>query len=203
MKKIFVILGNQLFNTSFFSQFKKDHTFFLAEDFGLCTYEKHHKQKILLFLSSMRSFCDELKENGFEVIYKKIEENDFETSYTEKLNKLIKKFKIDSVSIYEIEDKPFEKNFLSNLPNNVSVNYLPSPMFLTSRTEFKDYLSNTKKPFMANFYKLQRKKNDFLMDDDNPVGGKWSFDEENRKKIPKEITFPKKMKLGNQTYQML
>ena len=63
-KKIFVILGNQLFNLSFFSQFKKDHTFFLAEDFGLCTYEKHHKQKILLFLSSMRSFRDELQENG-------------------------------------------------------------------------------------------------------------------------------------------
>ena len=35
-------------------------------------------------------------------------------------------------------------------------------MFLTSRTEFKDYLSNTKKPFMANFYKLQRKKMIFL-----------------------------------------
>ena len=65
-------------------------------------------------------------------------------------------------------------------------------MFLTSRTEFKDYLSNTKKPFMANFYKLQRKKNNFLIDaDNNPVGGKWSFDDENRKKIPKEISFPK------------
>ena len=86
-KKIFVILGNQLFNLSFFSQFKKDHTFFLAEDFGLCTYEKHHKQKILLFLSSMRSFRDELQENGFEVIYKTIEEDDFKISYTEKLKK--------------------------------------------------------------------------------------------------------------------
>ena len=112
----------------------------------------------------MRSFRDELEENGFEVIYKTIEEDDFETSYTEKLNKLIKEFKIDSVSIYEIEDKPFEKTFLSKLKNNVNLNYLSSPMFLTSRTEFKDYLSNTKKPFMANFYKLQRKKNNFLID---------------------------------------
>ena len=192
-KKIFVILGNQLFNLSFFSQFKKDHTFFLAEDFGLCTYEKHHKQKILLFLSSMRSFRDELQENGFEVIYKTIEEDDFKISYTEKLNKIANEFNIDSISVYEIEDKPFEKTFLTELPKNVNLNYLPSPMFLTSRTEFKDYLSNTKKPFMANFYKLQRKKNCFLIDDDNnPVGGKWSFDEENRKKIPKEIIFPKK-----------
>ena len=68
-------------------------------------------------------------------------------------------------------------------------------MFLNSRTEFKDYLSNIKKPFMANFYKLQRKKNNFLVDENNnPVGGKWSFDEENRKKIPKEFNFPKHIK---------
>jgi len=119
-KKIFVILGNQLFNLSFFSQFKKDHTFFLAEDFGLCTYEKHHKQKILLFLSSMRSFRDELQENGFEVIYKTIEEDDFKISYTEKLKKIANEFNIDSISVYEIEDKPFEKTFLTELPKNVT-----------------------------------------------------------------------------------
>ena len=64
---------------------------------------------------------------------------------------------IDSVSIFEIEDKPFEKKFLSEL-KNLEINYLSSPMFLISRAEFKSYLSNTKKPFMANFYKLQRKK---------------------------------------------
>jgi deoxyribodipyrimidine photolyase-related protein len=189
-KKIFVILGNQLFNPSFFLQFKKDHIFFLSEDLGLCTYEKHHKQKILLFLSAMRSFRDELEKNGFEVIYKKIEENDFEEAYTTKLKKLIKEMDINSVSIFEIEDKPFEKKFLFEL-KNVKLNYLSSPMFLMSRAEFKNYLSNTKKPFMANFYKLQRKKNNFLIDEnDNPIGGKWSFDEENRKKIPKEFDFP-------------
>ena len=189
-KKIFVILGNQLFNPSFFLKFKKDHVFFLSEDLGLCTYEKHHKQKILLFLSAMRSFRDELEKNGFEVIYKKIEDDDFEEAYTAKLKKLIKEMNIDSVSIFEIEDKPFEKKFLSEL-KNLEINYLSSPMFLISRAEFKSYLSNTKKPFMANFYKLQRKKNNFLVDEnDNPIGGKWSFDEENRKKIPKEFNFP-------------
>ena len=95
----------------FFSKFKKDHIFFLAEDFGLCTYEKHHKQKILLFLSAMRSFRDELEEKNFEVIYKKIEEPDFEENYTTKNKKFIEEFNIETVSIYEIEDKPFEKEF--------------------------------------------------------------------------------------------
>ena len=109
-KNIFVVLGNQLFNPTFFQEFKKDHIFFLSEDLGLCTYEKHHKQKILLFLSSMRSFRDELQENGFEVIYKTIEEDDFKISYTEKL-KIANEFNIDSISVCEIEDKPLKKLF--------------------------------------------------------------------------------------------
>ena len=59
--KLFFILGNQLFPLKYVDRFKKDHSFFMAEDYGLCTYEKHHKQKILLFLSSMRSYADMLK----------------------------------------------------------------------------------------------------------------------------------------------
>ena len=49
--KLFIILGNQLFNPKYLSPYK-DHLFFMAEDYNLCTFEKHHKLKILLFLSS-------------------------------------------------------------------------------------------------------------------------------------------------------
>ena len=70
--KLFFILGNQLFPTKYLDRFKKDHLFFMAEDKGLCTYEKHHKQKILLFLSSMRSYADGLRKNKFKLDYFKI-----------------------------------------------------------------------------------------------------------------------------------
>ena len=60
-------------------------------------------------------------------------------------------------------------------------------MFLNSRDEFNDYLSKNKKPFMATFYKGTRKKLNILMNKDgNPEGGKWSFDEDNRKKTSKK-----------------
>ena len=54
-------------------------------------------------------------------------------------------------------------------------------MFLNSRDEFKNYLKLiSKKPFMATFYKEVRRKSEFLMGaDGNPIGGKWSFDEDN------------------------
>ena len=74
--KLFFILGNQLFPLKYIDRFKKDHLFFMAEDNGLCTYEKHHKQKILLFLSSMRSYADSLKKNKYKLNYLKIEDKD-------------------------------------------------------------------------------------------------------------------------------
>ena len=63
--KLFFILGNQLFPLNNIDKYKKDHLFFMAEDYELCTYEKHHKLKILLFLSSMRSHADQLKKNKY------------------------------------------------------------------------------------------------------------------------------------------
>ena len=59
--KLFIILGNQLFPLKNVDRFKVDHLIFMAEDYELCSYEKHHKSKILLFLSSMRSYADKLK----------------------------------------------------------------------------------------------------------------------------------------------
>jgi len=63
--KLFVILGNQLFPLQYVKKFRKNHLFFMSEDYELCSYEKHHKLKLLFYLSCMRSYCDELKESGF------------------------------------------------------------------------------------------------------------------------------------------
>ena len=88
--KLFFILGNQLFPIQHLKSFKNDHIFFMAEDYELCTYEKHHKLKILLFLSAMRSHADHLKKNKFKVEYNKIESSDFKKDYLEKAKKIIK-----------------------------------------------------------------------------------------------------------------
>jgi len=133
--KLFLLLGNQLFSPKYLNDFK-DHTFFMAEDYGLCTYEKHHKLKILLFLSSMRSFRDELKSKNFNIIYKDINK-DFKLSYEKKITKTIKEKKIKEISFFEIEDKFFEKKILYLAKkNSLKINQIKTPMFLISRDEF-------------------------------------------------------------------
>src|SRR6056300_1630956 len=200
--KLFFILGNQLFPTKYIDRFKKDHTFFIAEDKGLCTYEKHHKQKILLFLSSMRSYADNLKTNKFKLDYLKIEDKDFSEDYLKKLKRIITEKKVKKVSSFEIEDKFFEKKIsLFFKKEKIDWSIIQTPMFLNSRQEFKNYLAKSKKPFMATFYKEVRKKSGILMGSDgNPIGGKWSFDEENRNKLPKNISAPKFPKINETSH---
>jgi len=196
--KLFFLLGNQLFSEKYLEKYRKDHFFFMAEDYQLCTYEKHHKQKILLFLSCMRSHADRLKKNKFKLEYSSIEDKSFKLDYTEKLKKIIKAKKIKEISSFEIEDKFFENkinNFLKR--EKIKWNIIQTPMFLNSREKFKNYLSKSKKPFMAVFYKDTRRDLDILMKKDgNPEGGKWSFDEENRNKLPKNISIPKFPKIN-------
>ena len=197
MKSMFLILGNQLFPQKYLKPYK-DSTFLMMEDYGLCTFQKHHKLKLILFLSAMRSYADELKKNKFKINYYDLN-NDFKTSYEKKLENFIIKNKVKELISFEIEDKFFEKKILS-LTKKVKISWkvINSPMFLNSRNDFKDYLSKTKKPFMANFYKTARIKIDILMDKGKPKGGKWSFDEENRKKLPKDIKIPA-MPIANET----
>ena len=189
--KLFLILGNQLFSQKYLKNFSH-HTFYMTEDLGLCTFQKHHKLKILFFLSAMRSYRDELKRQKYKVIYKDCHTN-FKISYEKKLESVIKEKKVNEVSFFEIEDIPFEKKLKSFLKKkNISFKEIKSPMFLTSREEFKKYLSETKRPFMANFYKINRQKFNILMNKNGtPKGGKWSFDNDNRKKLPDTVKIPK------------
>ena len=65
---LFLILGNQLFNSKYINEYKKC-IFFMCEDLELCSSPKHHKLKILLFLSSMRSYADKLRKEKFKLNY--------------------------------------------------------------------------------------------------------------------------------------
>ena len=196
--KLFFILGNQLFPSKYLDRFKKDHLIFMAEDYQLCTYEKHHKNKILLFLSSMRSHAENLRKDKFKLEYFKIEDKEFKDDYLKKLKRIIISKKIKEISSFEVEDKFFEKKINQFLKKGkIKWNIIQTPMFLNSREEFKQYLSKSKKPFMATFYKDVRKKSGILMGSDgNPIGGKWSFDEDNRNKLPKNISIPKFPKIN-------
>ena len=189
-KSLFIILGNQLFPISEIEK-NKDSYFLMAEDYNLCTYERHHKHKLIFFLASMRKHAKELANNNYSIKYYKLNKNNINISYEDKIKDFISKKKISTIKMYEIEDKFFEKRMVNFCKkNNFEIQFLESPMFLNTRDAFVNYLSKTKKPFMATFYKQQRINKNILMNNDKPIGDKWSFDEDNRKKIPNNLDVP-------------
>lgn len=73
--------------------------------------------------------------------------------------------------------------------NNIELKIYDSPSFLNTREINQAYFKKPKKRFLQNdFYTKQRKRLSILLEEDgSPVGGKWNFDEANRKKIPKKM----------------
>jgi deoxyribodipyrimidine photolyase-related protein len=185
MKEALIILGDQLFPQDFYRPYKKI-PIFMAEDLGLCTHYKYHKHKLIFFLSAMRTYRDELKEAGHEIFYHEFSK----VAFVKRLEDFLTTKKILRVIIPEIQDKFFEEELLRLFQKlKLSVEILPSPMFLCSREEFKKYLTKMKKPFMKTFYEGERKRLKILLTkNEGPEGGHWSYDIENRKKAPKTLS---------------
>ena len=189
MTDLHIVLGNQLFPIEHIKKIKPKLVY-MREDLGLCTYQKHHKHKIILFLSAMRSYRDELEKNKIKVIYEKLQINSI--TYVDSLIKLIKSKKIKNISFWDIEDKWF-KNEIKKIQSHVNIfEEMPSPMFLTNKDSFSEMCPVRKKPKykMTDFYINQRKKLNILITNGKPTGGKWTYDNENRKKIPKKLEPP-------------
>ncbi len=85
---------------------------------------------------------------------------------------------------------------LESVSNLIKINRIESPQFLNSEKENLSFFNPSKKKyFQTSFYKKQRKKTGILMIGENPIG-KWTYDDENRKKYPKNklppiINYPK------------
>lgn len=69
----------------------------------------------------------------------------------------------------------------------IALNILPTPGFLNTQGHNRAWAAGRKRWFMAEYYKSQRRRLGVLMEGDEPKGGQWSFDEDNRKKVPKAL----------------
>ena len=207
LKRLLVVLGNQLFPWKELQNCLDDPAsvrVYMAEDWELCTFQRHHRQKIVLFLAAMRSYRDELREHGVKVQYTQLDGlhgPELRKTYETRLGAYLDATtspNVDELIVWEIEDKWFEARIEAfAAQRGLKRTVLPSPMFLTSRGEFSDYIESTSgggragRPFMAKFYERQRKRLEVMVDaQGQPVGGRWSFDEDNRQKLPGKIEVP-------------
>ena len=194
--KIFLVYPHQLFEESaiFEKLNKKEDKVFIVEDELYLTQYNFHKLKIEFHQRTMEFYRKFLvdKKHKVEVI--------------KSLSDIKSTQEVEVMYVYDVVDDYLNKKILGFAKkNHIAIEVIETPMFMTSNPEIEEYLSTQKthkqKYFMRNFYTWQRKRLNILVDKKGlPTGGKWSFDEDNRQKIPKGIDIPKGVKFKNFIY---
>lgn len=181
MKEAVLVLKDQL-NLSY-SLIKASETIVMIEPLGWLKLLPHHKKKIVLQFSSMRHFSDELVASGKNVIYYPLCD-DVENAFSQ----LKQKDFIHTLHVME----PAEWGIKQSLEalakkTGLGIIFHENEQFLYHQNAF-DF---KKPPLLETFYRFMRKQSGILMQQDKPIGGKWNFDKENRKKAPDDIHAPK------------
>ncbi len=154
---------------------------------------RFHRHKLVLHRAGLRAFRDRLEAAGLDTAYV---ETSAEASSDDRLRELLLEHEVTHVEVYDVVDDWLERDVRRACDQaGAELTVLVTPAFLTSREEIDETFARVRNPRMQHFYERQRRRLDLLMDGDRPAGGRWSFDTENRKKLPKgtpvpELTWP-------------
>ncbi|MCX8019890.1 MAG: cryptochrome/photolyase family protein [Chitinophagaceae bacterium] len=187
MQEVVIIFPHQLFPKH--PAVKKNRPVIIVEEYLFFRQYKFHKQKLILHRATMKMYENYLRKKEINVRY--VEALN-ESSDVRKLIPQLKKNGCNSIHIADPVDDWLKKRIL-NACNKYSVKpvFYHTPNFLSAKEDWDDFFSNKKKYFQTEFYIEQRKKRKLLLEDGNkPIGGKWSYDTENRKKIPAGESIP-------------
>lgn len=186
MSKILrLILGDQLNSKhSWFDTVDDSVTYVLMEVRSETDYAVHHIQKVVGFFMAMRIFAEELKAQH-NVIYIPLDDVSNQQSFAENIQYLIEKHNFTHFE-YQLPDEFRLDQQLQQLCKSLTISFkaYDSEHFLATRTELGDFFSGKKTFLMESFYRHMRKKHNVLMEGNQPLTGKWNYDEENRKKLP-------------------
>jgi deoxyribodipyrimidine photolyase-related protein len=191
-KTLRLILGDQLSaNHSWFSKQTRGVDYVLMEVRSEASYVPHHIQKIVAFFSAMREFANELETRGFSVRYIKLSDPSNRHSLSANIEHLVSSSGYTSFE-YQEPDELRVAQELKSLAEllSCSTTKVSSEHFLTTPEFFQEVFKGHKRYVMELFYREVRKRYDLLMEGDKPLGDRWNFDAENRKKLPAGYTPP-------------
>jgi deoxyribodipyrimidine photolyase-related protein len=197
---ILLVFPNQLFDKH--PGLKLDPSRVLLIEDSLFFGDQHHpanfhRQKLWLHRATMKRYAAKLLDAGHKVEYLPYKQNQ---SLADRLKDALGKRKKSGTGLCTVEPTDFilkKRLTVAAEVTGMKLDLLPNPGFINAPEENHEYRSGKNRWFMADFYKWQRKRLNVLIDDGEPEGGQWSFDEQNRKKVPKKMlpSIPDNLKL--------
>ena len=189
-----LVLGDQLSLqlSSLTDADKSEDVILLAEVQEEATYVRHHKKKIAFLFAAMRHFAGELKTAGHQVRYIRLDDPANQGSLRAEVARALEE--LPGLKRLVVT-KPGEWRLLQDMERwsdlfAVPVELRDDTRFIVSLKEFNAWASGRKQLRMEYFYREVRRKTGLLMDGDQPEGGQWNYDTENRKRLPRSMATP-------------
>ena len=188
MSTLRIVLGDQLTRgLSSLRDLKPGDTVLMMEVVEEATYVKHHKQKLVLIFSAMRHFAEALRHEGIAVDYVRLGDPINTGSFSSEVQRAIARHKPSHITVTE----PGEWRVLEMM-KGWGAEILNDDRFFASPASFAAWAKGRKQLRMEFFYRDMRRASGLLMEGEEPAGGQWNFDHDNRKSLPKDVKPPKR-----------
>ncbi len=194
--RIHLVLGDQLSHSlSALADANSETSLVLmAEVMSEATYVKHHKKKIAFLFSAMRHFADELRGRGLQVRYVTLDDPENTQSLKGELARVLAETGASAVVATECGEWRLAdemRDWSTSLGFPVEIR--DDDRFLCSIEDFREWRKGRKQLRMEYFYRDMRRLHRVLLEGEDPVGGKWNFDAENRKPPADGLKGPKRI----------
>lgn len=190
-----LVLGDQLhIGHSWYQERRDDVVYVLMELRSETDYARHHIQKVIGFFLAMRHFAEALQTAGHRVHYLRLDDPANRQNLEENLERLLQDYGAAHFE-YQLPDEwrldEALRAFCQRLAG-VSYAVQDTEHFLADRAAVQRQFAGKKTYLMEAFYRKMREKYQILLEPDGktPLFGRWNFDAENRKKLPKQVAIP-------------
>ncbi|MBN8294024.1 cryptochrome/photolyase family protein [Rhodobacter sp. NTK016B] len=190
MVRLVLVLGDQLTPSvaALKAADKARDRVVMAEVADEAGYVPHHPKKIALIFAAMRKFAEALRADGWTVDYTRLDDMDNAGSIPGELLRRADQHGASEV----IATRPGEWRLIEALDDvPLDLTLLEDDRFIASHKTFDDWAEGRKALRMEYFYREMRRKTGLLMDGDQPEGGQWNYDHENRKPASDDLFAPK------------
>lgn len=170
---------------------KANDTVLMMEVMAEATYVPHHKKKIAYIFSSMRHFAESLRKDGMKVVYVQLDDPENTHDFENEVARHVAMLAPTRLVVCE----PGEWRVLEILKTlqqklSIPVEIMEDGRFLCSIDQFATWAKARSSLRMEYFYRDMRRSQQVLMEGENPVGGQWNFDAQNREALPASIFAP-------------
>lgn len=196
-KTLILILGDQLTPkiASLQGADPSDCVILMAEVMAEAGYVPHHQKKIAFLFSAMRHFADELRDLGWVVDYVTLDDPANAGSLSGEVLRAAQRhgairLRVTEAGEWRVLDE------LNALEAALDLEILPDSRFVASHAEFDAWAEGRKALRMEYFYRDMRRKTGLLMDGEEPTGGQWNFDHDNRKPASRDLLMPRPLRFA-------